>query len=207
RLAHVALPIVQEGPAAGPAEGTVPLTPIQLWFFEQPGPVDHFNQSVLLVTPADLDPARLERAIQSLVARHDMLRTIFVRSEEGWVQRVRSSQTIRLERYPLSKLASTVDPMQANLSLENGCLIRAAWFEAAEGQEGRLLIVVHHLIIDGVSWRILLEDLLSAYRQSKQSSQISLPARTTSFKQWALALRERSTHPDVLAQFEFWREC
>ena len=206
-LAHVALPLGLEGPVAEPAEGTVPLTPIQHWFFEQPGPVDHFNQSVLLVTPADLDPDRLERAVQSLVAHHDMLRTIYTRSEEGWVQRVRSSQTIALERYPLSTLASMVDAVQANLSLENGCLVRVAWFEGAEGQEGRLLIVMHHLIVDGVSWRILLEDLLSAYRQSERSSQISLPARTTSFKQWALALRERSTHPDVLAQFGFWREC
>ncbi|HSS52816.1 MAG TPA: amino acid adenylation domain-containing protein, partial [Thermoanaerobaculia bacterium] len=165
-------PIVQE--AAGPA----PLTPIQRWFFdlELPEP-HHFNHSVLLDVAPDLDKAVLASAVAHLVTRHDALRLSFFKPRgEGWLQVVREPGSaaapfshLALSSLPPERRRSTLEAaaaaLQSSLDLTAGPLLRAGLFEMGEGEPCRLLFVVHHLAVDGVSWRILLADLAATCRR------------------------------------------
>ncbi|MEA2602726.1 MAG: hypothetical protein QOF89_3718 [Acidobacteriota bacterium] len=161
------------------ADGPFNLTPIQQWFFEQDLPAPHhYNQAVLLDL-GDIDTAALEQALGALVDHHDALRLSFERADGGWWQRYRQGG----EPVPLESHAAAI---QASLDLADGPLMRAALFPDAR----RLLLVIHHLATDGVSWRILLEDLWTAYRQAAIGGPIRLPEKTASFQQWAVRLRE-----------------
>ncbi len=175
--------------------GNVFLTPIQHWFFEQ-GFVDphHWNQALMLSVKAELTPAMFEAALRSLLVQHDALRMRFTEETGRWQQTNLGEEIHKfLECVDLSDvpdeqrgdlLQAKAGACQASLNLSQGPLLRAVWFELGHG-ERRVLIVIHHLVIDGVSWRILLEDLESACRQGLVGQNICLPAKTTSFQHWA----------------------
>ena len=198
-------PDAQQGPVVGP----VPLTPIQHWFFEQDLPDPHYwNQAVLLAVAQPLEPALLSLALEGLIAHHDALRLRFDAGDSGWRQEIappagpsgssdpESSQLLEfvdLANLPpearSEELTRQATAIQTTLDLESGPLIRAAYFRLAPG-EARLLLVIHHLAVDGVSCRILLEDLRTAYMQLAAGGAIVLPAKTTAFKRWAERLLE-----------------
>ena len=183
-------PLAEQGAVTGP----VPLTPIQRWFFarELPNP-DHYNLAVFLAVAGPLDPARLDRAVERLTFHHDALRLRFTRSVEGWSQRIAEpggpvpSMRIDLsalpERLQRPAVESAAGDAQTSLDLARGPLLRAVSFDLGPDRPGRLLLAVHHLAVDGVSWRILLEDLETAYDQPGR-----LPAKTASFRSWARRL-------------------
>ncbi|MBV9787872.1 MAG: amino acid adenylation domain-containing protein [Chloroflexi bacterium] len=196
----------------GLVTGAVPLTPIQQHFFAQSLPTpQHFNQAVLLEAGERLDPAVLEQALHQLLLHHDALRLRFHQTESGWMQEhaVPDKQplltTIELGTVPQAELAAAATEVQASLDLQNGPLLRAALFELGPGRAQRLLIVVHHLAVDAVSWPILLEDLESAYTQARQGTAITLPSKTTAFKQWAERLVQYADSPALLAELPFWQ--
>jgi amino acid adenylation domain-containing protein/non-ribosomal peptide synthase protein (TIGR01720 family) len=176
--------------------GAVPLTPIQQWFFEQQRPEPHhFNQAVLLTAREPLDVTLLEEALAHLVGHHDALRLCFPPGDGGVTQvhtdivgRVPVA-VVDLSAVPAVAQAAAMEAAaseaQASLRLDAAPLLRVVLFTLGSGRESRLLIVIHHLVIDGVSWRILLEDLEAAYRQRLQSEPMQLPFKTTSFQQWA----------------------
>ncbi|MEM9304753.1 MAG: amino acid adenylation domain-containing protein, partial [Pseudomonadota bacterium] len=191
------------GPVA--ATGDAPLTPIQRWFFSQQPPVPaHFNQAVLLRIPSQLEPARLEKALTQVTSWHDAFRLRFLPDPEapgGWRQSYAEpgQSALKLEHHILSVGSASerrqlierhADRLHGSLELDTGPLLRAALFEDAacrDGDSTRLLLVAHHLIIDGVSWRILLDDLLEAYRDLD-----ALPPRpTASYQAWSEALCSR----------------
>ncbi|WP_139024959.1 condensation domain-containing protein, partial [Bradyrhizobium sp. STM 3843] len=192
-----------------------PLTPIQHWFFEQSGPVKHFNQSVLLEVPADIKRPRLERALASLLIHHDMLRSRFVRDATGWRQELSTVDEVpvTLAHFDLAELAPdariaqlqiAATTLQQSLDPVAGRLAVAAWFDFGVETPGRLLLVIHHLVVDGVSWRILIEDLMAGYDQLERHETITLPDKTASFPSWATRLASHAQSAEVLNERDFW---
>ncbi|HEX4961859.1 MAG TPA: non-ribosomal peptide synthase/polyketide synthase [Thermoanaerobaculia bacterium] len=183
----------------GPVVGEVPLTPIQRWFFER-GFVDphHFNQALLLETREPLIPAALGKAMAAVVEHHDALRLRFELQEGGWRQEnARTEPVAPFHQVDLADLPAprreeaferAAAAIQAGFDLSAGALTRLCLFQAGKGQPARLLWVAHHLVVDGVSWRVLLEDLEGAYRQAAQGLRPTLPPKTTSFQDWARRL-------------------
>ncbi|MDZ7967784.1 MAG: amino acid adenylation domain-containing protein [Nostoc sp. DedSLP03] len=193
--------------------GVVPLTPIQHWFFEQNLPEPHhFNQSFLLEVPANLQPELLKQALQKLLYHHDALRLRFVQQEGQWQQYNSDvSDGVSLGIADLSYLPQAeqlrtiearADEAQRTLNLADGPLMRVVLFQLGNSP-GRLLIVIHHLVVDGISWRILLEDLSEAYKQLEVGKSIQLPAKTISFKDWAMRLQDYARTQEY-SQLDYW---
>ena len=199
---------------AGPLTGELPLTPIQHWFFAQELPEpQHFNQSLLLRLRPGLDPALLRPAIARLIEHHDALRLRFTRGSGGWEQVCAPPGGeppwgwIDLRALPAERRRGGQEAAAQQLqeSLDLGVrLLRAAVFEWGGAEPPRLALVVHHLAIDVVSWRILLEDLTTACRQAGQGLPIALPSRTTSYGAWAERLREEAASPARHAELATW---
>ncbi|OIN46674.1 non-ribosomal peptide synthetase [Pseudomonas azotoformans] len=185
----------------GPVTGEVLLTPVQHSFFEQAIPArQHWNQSLLLTPREALEPVRLEAALTRLINHHDALRLRFVRQADGWRQvhsePVATASLWQSQVAGEAELAALCDEAQRSLDLEQGPLLRAVLAIMADGTQ-RLLLVVHHLAVDGVSWRILLEDLQQAYRNA------ALPAKTSAYQQWAQQLQAHAQTLD--AQLAYWQ--
>ena len=201
-------------PETSSAPGPLALTPIQRWFFDWPIEKRwHFNQSVLLAATEPLDPARLARATARLTHHHDALRLRFERRNGGW----RSFQTPPGDPPPLvhwnlahlapetaeAQLASLCASLQASLDLARGPIVRAGHFVLPGGSE-RLLIVVHHLAVDGVSWPILLDDLERVYTSTDDDPN-PLPPKTTSYRHWSRTLEAWARRPELLDEVSHWR--
>ena len=195
--------------------GATPLTPIQRWFFEQAGPTNHFNQAVLLELPGDIKPARLERTLAALLIHHDALRSRFVQDAEGWLQEPQPIDDVpfTLGHFDLAELAPearveqlqiAAATLQQSLDPTAGRLVTAAWFDFGSETPGRLLLLIHHLVIDGVSWRILIEDLIGGYNQLERSETVTLPAKTTSFASWARKLAAHAEGAAALSELDVW---
>ncbi len=198
----------------GLVTGSVALTPIQHWFFEQniPEP-DQYNQSVLLEVAA-LKPHLLKRVVQQLLVHHDALRLRFVRNESTW-QQVNTAPDEKVpftvvdlsefsdgEQQPVIEAAAA--NLQASLNLSEGPIMQAVLFHLDRDKSGRLLLIIHHLAVDGVSWRILLEDLSVAYQQLDRGEAIQLPPKTTSFKDWANRLSFFGQSQALAAELDYW---
>ncbi|AKT42433.1 glycine adenylase [Chondromyces crocatus] len=209
--------------AQGEVTGAVPLTPIQRWFFEQDlSEPHHFNQSALLVTPAGLRAEPLEQAFGHLLRHHDALRLRYTPSPDGFVQvnapvddalaavppERRAFVVVDLSHLPASEQEAAMlraeEDFQRRLDLARGPIARLAFFSRGEGQPGWLLFVVHHLAVDGISWRILLEDLGTAYEQLVRGEVVRLPAKTTSFQAWARRLEAHAQSDAVASELSFW---
>jgi non-ribosomal peptide synthase protein (TIGR01720 family) len=199
----------------GLVTGPLPLTPIQHWFFERESPEPHhFNQAVLLEVRGVLDPVLLDQSLRTLASHHDALRLRFVQWKSGWEQvNADLEETALVLRKDLSSLAEenqraaiegAAAEVQSSLELSEGPTIRAMLFDLGEQQSSRLLIVIHHLAVDGLSWRILLEDLQTVYMQLSGAEAIVLPPKTTSFKQWASRLTEYAQSETVLGESAYW---
>jgi len=198
--------------ASAPAVVTAPvqsdndaitLSPVQYWFFEQKiAQSQHWNQAVLLKCRQTLPPDLLEKALQALQSHHACLRYRFINQPDAVIPEQRLNpdyKPVRLSKidltaYPEAErsalLAETAEQAQGDLNLQKGVLIKALLFKLNE-HEQRLLIIVHHLVVDGVSWRILLEDLESAFKQLQQGQSVQLPESAT-FAQWTQALQSYS---------------
>lgn len=95
------------------------------------------------------------------------------------------------------------DKLQASIDLATGPLVKVGLFHSDSGDH--LLICVHHLVIDGVSWRILLEDLFSGYRQIQETGKITLPMKTASYKEWANALTQYAKNEVLSDEIAYWK--
>jgi amino acid adenylation domain-containing protein/non-ribosomal peptide synthase protein (TIGR01720 family) len=181
----------------GPVTGDVPLTPIQRWYLAQnPAEPAHFDQSITVELRDDTDLDALARALTALLAHHDALRMRFTRGADGWHQHNAPVEPVDvLHRHDLT---ASLDPAGAartivaathrGFDLAHGPLLRAELLDFGDRQE--LLLAVHHLVVDGVSWRILLADLDRAYQQARVGAPIELGAKTTSYRDWASRLDE-----------------
>jgi len=199
----------------GPVSGPVPLTSIQHWFFEQQfADAHHWNQAVMFEVREALDRAALERAISWLLEHHDALRLRFVRQGDGWQQfnaeQEGSTPLTIVELNGLSEadqrrtIELAASKWQTSLNLSEGPLVRAVYFEADSANARRLLLIIHHLAVDAVSWRILFEDLERAYGQAASGLEIAFARKTTSFKQWAERLQAYAEAGEARAEAEYW---
>ncbi len=196
-------------------KGEVPLLPAQRWFFELDPPApEHWNQSVMLRVAGELNWQALCEALAAVVARHGALRLRFAREGGAWRQRIvpadGAAPAERIDVADVSDgelpevLAAHAERMQTGLDLQNGPLLRVAWFDCGASRAGRLLIVVHHLAVDGVSWRILLEDLQTAYVDAAAGRPIALPSPATSLAAWSRWLGARARSGALDAQRDWW---
>ncbi|PFD35310.1 non-ribosomal peptide synthetase [Bacillus cereus] len=203
-LAQVAIETQGVQAEQGIVTGEVPLTPIQYWFFEQEHPrPEHWNQSMLLRVKERLDMKLLEGAILNLPKHHDALRFRYEQLPNGtWRQRNEGTDEQSVLRVVKRNNANEqawnkviqeeMNITQASFNLVTGPLMRVVYFEDTLNGNDRLFWVIHHLVVDGVSWRILLEDLQAVYNQMKQGQGVRLPAKSTSFKEWSERLQTYS---------------
>ena len=199
----------------GPVTGQIPLTPVQHWFFNQElAEPNHWNLNIVFSIPADLEVKALQRAIQTLGRHHDALRLQYKRHRTGWQQMIGEDEITFELRYEdfsgqtETERAENFEQIQADLqstlNLETGDLLRAVYFNLGNDRPGRLLLLIHHLAVDGLSWGILVEDLETAYQQLCQGQPVSLPAKTTSFKQWSTELTTYARSAKLLSELDFW---
>lgn len=190
--------------------GDVPLSPIQQWFFDLEVPAqNHWNQAVLLKVHPAIAPQTIAKAIAEVAIHHDTFRLRFRRIDRGWQQfysEVKNAPTLDLEIVDLTASADReaeilrhCERLQRSLDLSNGPLARAALMMCGEGDGNRLFVVIHHAIVDGVSWRILLEDLGTVL----MGGVIEPPA--SSFQQWSEFLRVFASRPEVRGEITFWQ--
>jgi amino acid adenylation domain-containing protein/non-ribosomal peptide synthase protein (TIGR01720 family) len=196
----------------GPVTGPVPLTPIQRWLFAQElADLQHWNLAVMLELREAVRPEHLHRAVGLLLDHHDALRLRFRREAAGWMQwndppssSIPSAPDIAFDLSALpapalkAALESAAEDLQRSLDLENGPLQRFALFRGAPGEADRLLVIIHHLTVDVVSWRILLEDLQTLLRQLARGEEPRLPAKTTSYRRWAESLAAQTGAAETL---------
>ncbi|MFD4668658.1 non-ribosomal peptide synthase/polyketide synthase [Lentzea sp. NPDC058450] len=191
-IAELATVVRAEDDTAAPLPeitGPAPLTPIQRWYLDANGSnPHHFTMSTYVELSEDVDPAALAWALHAVVTHHEGLRTRFFRENGVWVQEVTDVE-VQLEEHDLSDVDSAVAAARRGLDITRGAVVRALLFSRK-----RLLLVVHHLVVDGVSWRILLDDLETAYRQAVTGEELELAPVGTRFTQWAhhLAAHVRS---------------
>jgi len=184
----------------GPVQGQTPLLPFQQLFFERDLPQPHhWNQSLLLTPRQPLQAARLEAALQALMLHHDVLRLRFSQHGAEWKAEHAEPASGLLWHATVpdtQALTARCEEAQRSLAL-NGPLLRVLLADLPDGSQ-RLLLVMHHLVVDGVSWRVVLEDLQSLYRQH------ALPAKTTSFKAWAERVQGYAHSEAIQSQKHFW---
>ncbi len=215
-LAAAAAPAAAGAPEP-PVSGPVPLTPIQRWYLD-PDPPDphHFVQAVLLTLGGRPPASALAGAVAALLEHHDALRLRCRRDPEGWVQWIEPPGLLPgappalpwcdLAALPSGSRAAALSAacarLQRRLDLGRGPMFLAARFDL--GGSERLFLAAHHLAVDGVSWRVLLEDLEGACRALAAGRAPALPPRTTSFQAWARRLVEHAAAPETAAELDFW---
>ncbi|WP_167353941.1 non-ribosomal peptide synthetase [Caballeronia sordidicola] len=189
------------------------LTPIQRTFFAQfPQGENHWNQVALLRVEGELDEAALRAALDAIVGAHDALRLRFAQRDGVWYQQVSDAQTCALEIFDWreysadddawrAKLERAGTQLQTSLDITNGPLVRAGYF-CLRG-EGRLLVAIHHLAVDGVSWRVLLDDLQTAYAQAGEGRTIALAA-STPWSAWVPSVQVYARGAAVQAEAAWW---
>ncbi|RMP61353.1 hypothetical protein ALQ18_00744 [Pseudomonas marginalis pv. marginalis] len=192
--------------------GELLLLPVQHAFFDDEIPQrEHWNQSVVLQPHQRLEAPLLVAALQALIEHHDALRTRFVHAANGWAAAYRGPEQHQAEQVLWQTTLTTLEELEAlgeeaqrSLDLSQGPLLRAVLVGLTDGSQ-RLLLVIHHLVVDGVSWRILLEDLQSAYRQLAEGANVVLPAKTSSTRAWAERLQAYAGSAALGQELRWWQ--
>ncbi|WP_246632551.1 non-ribosomal peptide synthetase [Pseudonocardia nigra] len=198
--ARLAATAAAPDPVAAPDEGTgrSAVLPIVDWVRERGGPLEGYNQSVLLQVPAELRQDDLVAALDALVRRHDALRARLVRDGDVWsldvprnVRRPAAGWTARVDVAGLdparlrATIAAEAVAARARLDPDDGVLVQAVWFDAGPGVPGRLLLVVHHVVVDWVSWSVLVPDLEAGWHAVAAGRTPELDPPGTSLRRWA----------------------
>ncbi|MBM7173597.1 non-ribosomal peptide synthetase, partial [Streptomyces sp. G44] len=200
--------------------GEMEPTPIMRWFDARGGDIDAFHQAMLLEVPAGLRQTHLVAAVQALVDHHDALR--LTRTPDGQGNRAWTLEVGPVGSVPAADLVHRVgtvgaavdatlvraraEAASARLSAERGPLVQMVWFDAGPAVRGRLLVVVNHLVVDGVSWRILLPDLIAACEAVRDGRPPRLDPVGTSLRRWANLLAVETRQPARTAEAALWRE-
>ncbi|MGL4961012.1 MAG: amino acid adenylation domain-containing protein, partial [Inquilinus sp.] len=220
-LAAVAQPVAElTAPMAEAPTGAVPLTPIIAWLRERGGPVGRFHQAMAVQTPAGLEASHLAAALQAVLDHHDALRLRLTRTgDDGWSLAIPPAGAVRapdcLTRIDGAGVASASWPewlaaaqaaAEARLDPEAGAMMQAVWLDGGGDRPGRLLLVIHHLAVDGVSWRILLPDLQAACAAVAGGRPVRLEPAGTSWRGWARHLAREALAPARAAELALWQE-
>ncbi|MEY9485183.1 amino acid adenylation domain-containing protein/non-ribosomal peptide synthase protein (TIGR01720 family) [Streptomyces calvus] len=193
------------------ATGPVRLTPIMHWLRAHGRPVADFAQSMLLTTPAGLTESGLRATLQAVLDRHDALRMRLIRrrtwraviDEPGAVTADACLRRVDTAGHTaddlLAALRAEHDRAHGELAPESGTMVRAVWFDAGPGRQGRLLLVLHHLVVDGVSWRVLGADLAAGPALADDGSPRPVP-----YRRWAQAVADTAHDPALLSDLDAW---
>ena len=197
-----------------PSEG--PLSPMQDWFFSKESqPRNHWNMSLTLDFPSRTNLIHLTKALQFVFQTHESLKTFFFRSNGNWTQRVTSTQDgsilIQFEDHSEKEMSEAVNLRSQGrfriskiLDIEKGPIAAAIFFKGGDAHVSYLFLTVHHLVVDAVSLRIIIEDVNSVYEQLKKEEQPSLPVQMTSFLSWTNEISNLYKNGDH-AEIEYWR--
>ncbi|MDX6528652.1 MAG: hypothetical protein QOH41_942 [Blastocatellia bacterium] len=194
----------EQGSLFGPAS----LTPVQRWFFRQPVKSrHHYNQSVTLEVPSCVAPEVFAQALDLLIQHHDALRLRFLESNGIWQQVYAESETnspfavTDLSDLPSSAWDAVIGlesaRLQGSLDLSSGPILHLHLFKLGDREPSRLLFIIHHLAVDGVSWRILFEDFYEGCRSLQAGEPVQFPPKTSSFREWGERLQEFSNSNPV----------
>ncbi|WP_030437892.1 non-ribosomal peptide synthetase [Actinoplanes subtropicus] len=196
--------------AAGAGVGEVPWTPVMRALGDaavRPG----FAQATVVVAPAGLDPDALARALQAVLDTHDVLRMRvepdrrLVVPGSGAVAAAGLITRVAAGAGNLDEVAGgAARTAEAGLDPSAGIMVRLVWIDAGEGAPGRLVLVAHHLVVDAVSWGILLPDLRAAYDQIRSGRTPALEPAATSYREWALRLTEQARRESTVAELDYW---
>ncbi|MFD6275312.1 amino acid adenylation domain-containing protein [Streptomyces sp. NPDC060209] len=177
--------------ATGPVVGS----PVVQWLGETTDAIDGFVQSVVLNTPADLTADALDAILTAVAGRHDMLRARLVRGDRWSFDIPEADQAVVGWQESGLPLDACVALATEGLDPERGAMLRAVWRREAR----QLVVVVHHVVVDGVSWRILMDDLAAAWRQFASGVPVELPPAGTSFRRWTQVLESAAFESDRAA--------
>jgi amino acid adenylation domain-containing protein/non-ribosomal peptide synthase protein (TIGR01720 family) len=200
----------EQGLLSGPAS----LLPIQQWYFDkQPDDVSHYNQSVLLSVSKDVTIEMLNEAVAQLVQQHDALRFKYTKNNGQWEQVYGTEESKLLVEDLKSEnlddqISNYAEKHQRSLDIENGKLIRVVFFKTPQTEtNNRLFIVIHHLAIDGVSWRIILEDLEHLLEDLNKGAKPVAGAKSSSYREWYNALTTYGESRTLLSQKSYWEQA
>jgi len=199
----------------GEVVGEVPLTPVQEWFFESfKASPNHFNQAIMLKTVARLDKTGITAVLRAIVQHHDMLRVVY---RDGNQALFNSRKNIGFDLFEYDYIESVMSKtelekeiqersseIQASINIITGPLMKVALFRTEKTDY--IMVCVHHLIIDGISWHIFMEDLETGYRQYLENAEIKFSKKTASYKDWAEALGEYSSRRELYREISYWRD-
>ncbi|MEO7329040.1 MAG: condensation domain-containing protein, partial [Minicystis sp.] len=198
----------------GPVTGSAPLTPVQRWWLEQDlESPQHWNQAFFFEASEALDARALNEAFAALMGQHDTLRLRISGATEqrfepleensaGLLRCVDLGDKSAAERAEI--LRTMAEDTQRSLDLTRGPVMRATLFHGDDTSPDRILVAIHHLAVDAVSWRILLDDLWTAYQQRRRGDPILLPPKTSSFKRWAEALTQEAAGEAIHGELDHW---
>ncbi len=196
-------------------EGEVALSPIQEWFFEQKlKKENHWNQAVLLYKSEGFSEDIVKRVFDKIIKQHDTLRMTFTRDKDKVRQYLRNPLKETLYTYEVQNIASeenikafiekTATGIQKELDLEKGPLVKLGLFQTQKGDY--LLIVIHHLVVDAVSFRIIMEDFVHGYKQIQAGRKVELFDKTCSYRQWTNALRDYAKAKELQGEKQYWKD-
>ncbi|NWB24860.1 MULTISPECIES: non-ribosomal peptide synthetase [unclassified Pseudomonas] len=209
-LAAVATRSEQVSAEQGVLTGASGLTPIQHWFFDTDIPErQHWNQALLLEPVQALEPHRLEQALLAVLEHHDALRLSFTQRDAQWhaehLAVPEGGLLLQAQVADMEQCSALFTDTQRSLNLAHGPLLRALLVDGPQGQR-RLLIAIHHLVVDGVSWRVLLEDLQTVYRQLSDGQPVNLPAKTSALRDWAARLQAYAGSESLREELHVWQQ-
>lgn len=197
----------------GEVIGIVEKTPIQKYFYESNlAEPNHFNQSVVFKSKNSIDSSALIKACNAIVEHHDLLRMV-VKNEQQIIQSCRDAKMVDYKYFDIRQtdlnnleyeISLKSDYAQKDINLKNGPLVKVLQFQLYENSY--VVIIIHHLVVDGVSWRILEEDLNTAYEQATKHFEIELPAKTTSFSTWSNELKKYRKSEEINGQTKYWEK-
>ncbi|MCK0173999.1 non-ribosomal peptide synthetase [Mycolicibacterium sp. F2034L] len=202
RLARVARMTTAADETVDEGVGPLSATPIIHWLRQVQGPVNEFNQTVVVQAPVGATEADVVVVLQAVLDRHAMLR---LRVDDDWALMVPEPGAVDAHLCLRTVDALTdevVIQARARLNPADGRMVSALWVPAT----GQLVVIAHHLVVDGVSWRILVEDINLAWTLHRTGQPVELPAPGTSFARWADLLAEHAHHPRVVAQAHAWQD-
>ncbi|WP_439383748.1 condensation domain-containing protein [Amycolatopsis lexingtonensis] len=213
----------QGGASADPLDdvgvGAVAVTPIIEAFHAHGGLVDRFFQAMLIATPAGLDLTGVTRLLQAVVDHHDVLRLRVASGDDGGLAlTVRPVGAVSVARYlkrvdcrglsgepAEATIAAEYEAAGDRLGLTADSLLQPVWFDHGPDRPGALLVLIHHVVVDGVSWRILLQDLAAGWAAISAGKPIGLPPTGTSFRRWSLLLAAQAHAPARTAELPVWQ--
>ncbi|MDW3192242.1 MAG: amino acid adenylation domain-containing protein [Cytophagales bacterium] len=192
--------------------GEVPFTAIQRWYFaQQLKSPHHYNQSVMLNFSEGITDDTVYRIFDAIQSHHDALRMRFRNEGDRTIQENQPKgidvaiTEVDLKQLPdpQKELLTLCNEVQSSIDLESGPLMKLGLFHLNDGS--RLLIAVHHLVMDGVSWRIVFEDIETLYTQIKKGDTLTLPPKTDAFKKWAHGIQSYLQQDQFLSKQSYWQ--